>query len=49
MARGRWYPTNTTLPNGEVVTMAGRDENGDLMLLPEVWKRKDAVVRASPA
>lgn len=37
MARGRWYPTNTTLPNGEVVTMAGRDENGDLVLLPEVW------------
>lgn len=37
MARGRWYPTNTTLPSGEVVTMAGRDENGDLVLLPEVW------------
>jgi hypothetical protein len=37
MARGRWYPTNTTLPNGEVVTMAGRDENGDLVELPEVW------------
>ncbi|HEU4646998.1 MAG TPA: galactose oxidase-like domain-containing protein [Burkholderiales bacterium] len=37
MARGRWYPTNTTLPNGEVVTMAGRDENAVLVLLPEVW------------
>jgi hypothetical protein len=37
MARGRWYPTNTTLPSGEVVTMAGRDENGDLVELPEVW------------
>lgn len=37
MARGRWYPTNTTLPNGEVVTMAGRDENGDVVELPEVW------------
>jgi hypothetical protein len=37
MARGRWYPTNTTLPSGDVVTMAGRDENGDLVLLPEVW------------
>jgi len=37
MARGRWYPTNTTLPSGEVVTMAGRDENADLVLLPEVW------------
>jgi hypothetical protein len=37
MARGRWYPTNTTLPNGEVVTMAGRDENGVVVPLPEVW------------
>ena len=37
MAQGRWYPTNTTLPSGEVLTMAGRDENGGLVLLPEVW------------
>jgi hypothetical protein len=37
MARGRWYPTNTTLPNGEVVTMAGRDENGEVVERPEVW------------
>lgn len=37
MARGRWYPTNTTLPSGEVVTMAGRDENSLIVPLPEVW------------
>ena len=37
MARGRWYPTNTTLPNGEVVTMAGADESGVNVLVPEVW------------
>src|SRR5215467_14858159 len=27
MARGRWYPTNTTLPDGEILTLAGTDEN----------------------
>src|SRR5213592_4143388 len=25
MARGRWYPTNTTLPDGEVLSVAGTD------------------------
>ena len=28
MRWGRWYPTNTALPNGEVVTIAGRDQKG---------------------
>ena len=28
MQRGRWYPTNTTLASGDVVIMAGSDENG---------------------
>jgi len=37
MARGRWYPTNTTLPDGEMVTVAGRDEAGMLVPIPEVW------------
>lgn len=37
MARGRWYPTNTALPNGEVVTIAGTDETGANVLVPEVW------------
>jgi hypothetical protein len=37
MARGRWYPTNTTLPNGNVLTLAGRDENGANVPLPEIW------------
>ncbi len=37
MAQGRWYPTNTTLPNGEVLTMAGEDENGVSVPVPEVW------------
>ena len=37
MANGRWYPTNTTLPNGEIVTIAGTDETGANVPVPEVW------------
>lgn len=37
MAKGRWYPTTTTLPNGEAVTIAGRDQTGTTVLIPEVW------------
>ena len=37
MAHGRWYPTVTVLPNGRVLTMAGRDENGNVVTTPELW------------
>ncbi|MGH7508785.1 MAG: galactose oxidase-like domain-containing protein [Gemmatimonadales bacterium] len=37
MARGRWYPTTTILGSGEAVTIAGRDQNGMLVKIPEVW------------
>jgi PKD repeat protein len=37
MRRGRWYPTNTTLPNGSVLITAGRDQVGDEVAEPEVW------------
>jgi hypothetical protein len=37
MRRGRWYPTATTLGNGEVVILAGRDESGVHVSQPEVW------------
>ena len=37
MARGRWYPTNTTLPDGEMVTVAGADESGTAVAIPEIW------------
>ena len=36
MAYARWYPTNTTMPNGEVVTIAGADENGNAVPIPEI-------------
>ena len=37
MARGRWYPTTTTMGNGDVVILAGRDEAGVVVTQPEVW------------
>jgi len=37
MAAGRWYPTNTTLPDGEVLTLAGTDEQDNNVTFPEVW------------
>jgi hypothetical protein len=41
MAHGRWYPTVTVLPNGRVLTMAGRDENGLVVEIPEIWENND--------
>jgi galactose oxidase len=41
MARGRWYPTVTTLADGRMVTVAGRDTLHALAALvgvPEVWE-----------
>jgi galactose oxidase len=38
MAKGRWYPTVTTLPDGRVVTVAGRDEASKEVLVPEIWE-----------
>lgn len=37
MAKGRWYPTSTTLANGEVITVAGDDQDGVEATIPEVW------------
>jgi hypothetical protein len=37
MANGRWYPTLTALPNGNVLTMAGRNEAGTVVRTPELW------------
>ncbi len=45
MRRGRWYPTNTTLGNGDVVITAGRDESGVEVEEPEVWSASSGSVR----
>ncbi len=38
MAHGRWYPTLTTLPDGRILTMAGRNQNGMVVRIPEIWE-----------
>ena len=38
MAHGRWYPTVTTLPDGRMLTMAGRDSSGQVVTTPEIWE-----------
>ena len=37
MRKGRWYPTTTSLANGQAVTIAGRDQSGIVVGVPEVW------------
>jgi hypothetical protein len=37
MAHGRWYPTLTVLPDGDVLSMAGRNEAGAVVRTPELW------------
>jgi galactose oxidase len=38
MAQGRWYPTVTTLADGRLVTVAGRDSASNEVLVPEIWE-----------
>lgn len=38
MNAGRWYPTNCTLGNGEVLVASGTDENKQLNKLPQVFQ-----------
>lgn len=38
MNQGRWYPTNTTLPNGEVLVVSGDVTGGNVNRLPQVWQ-----------
>ncbi|MCC3157552.1 DUF1929 domain-containing protein [Hymenobacter sp. 15J16-1T3B] len=37
MADRRWYPTTTTLANGEVLVVAGQISGGQTNPIPEVW------------
>jgi hypothetical protein len=39
MRRGRWYPTSTTLGDGAVVILAGKDGSGVHVSEPEVWSQ----------
>jgi hypothetical protein len=37
MKYGRWYPTVTELPNGQFLVVAGKDQNGLTVTIPELW------------
>jgi galactose oxidase len=37
MRFARWYPTSTTLSDGQVLTLGGSDETGAQVEMPEVW------------
>jgi len=41
----RWYPTSTTLPNGDILVAAGRDGNNVLADIPEVYSAKTGTWR----
>jgi hypothetical protein len=43
MAFGRWYPTVTVLPDGRILTMAGRDSAGKVVTVPEIWENNQWV------
>ena len=38
MNAGRWYPTNTTLANGDVLVVSGATEIATFNSLPQVWQ-----------
>jgi WD40 repeat protein len=37
MAQGRYYPTLTTLPNGDILAVSGHDTTLNVVTIPEVW------------
>jgi hypothetical protein len=37
MRYARWYPTTTTLADGSVIGLAGTNEKGDTVEVPEIW------------
>ncbi|WP_257458983.1 galactose oxidase-like domain-containing protein [Archangium lipolyticum] len=46
MNDNRWYPTNTTLPNGDVVVLSGETHaSGTCNELPQVWQSSTGTFR----
>jgi hypothetical protein len=37
MAQGRYYPTTTVLPSGEILAVSGHDTTLSVVTIPEVW------------
>ena len=42
MNNGRWYPTATTLPNGDVLVISGTITSGNVNVEPQVWQSATA-------
>src|SRR4029453_13346684 len=42
MNNGRWYPTNTALPNGDVLVISGTITSGNVNVEPQVWQSATA-------
>jgi hypothetical protein len=43
MAKGRWYPTVTTLGDGRMITVAGKDTTKSVVKVPEIWENNQWV------
>jgi galactose oxidase-like protein/glyoxal oxidase-like protein/List-Bact-rpt repeat protein len=53
MAQGRYYPTTTTLPNGEILAVSGHDTAKTVVTIPEIrngsgWRRLTTAPLAIP-
>jgi Domain of unknown function (DUF1929)/Divergent InlB B-repeat domain len=53
MARGRYYPTATVLPSGEILAVSGSDQNNAVVTVPEIgngstWRRLTNAVLSIP-
>ncbi len=54
MAQGRYYPTTTALPSGEILAVSGSDESGTVVMIPEIgngssWRRLTTASLSVPA
>lgn len=38
MAGGRWYPTNTTLGNGDIFVSSGTQADKSVNIIPQIWQ-----------
>jgi hypothetical protein len=46
MNAGRWYPTNTAMPNGDVLVTAGDITPGERNRIPQLWTPGDTAWRS---
>ncbi len=54
LAQGRYYPTTTALPTGEILAVSGSDETGTVVTIPEIgngttWRRLTTATLSIPS